>query len=141
MSNLLFRRIVIAKSLGFAIGLLSFVLIPMFLPDATLMFRFGVLLWYTLMGAFVGVFGVMDYHPILKMKINAWLRGIILGGSMNLTLILIAFGSLEVLMSTATIFNGASLFWGVLEGMIVAVVIDLVATKYAGEGPRLVTGS
>ena len=51
-------RILIGKSIGFLFGLAGFVLLPLFLPEAAWLIRWGILLWYTTVGAIIGVFGV-----------------------------------------------------------------------------------
>ncbi len=40
------------------IGLAGFILLPFFLPEAGWLIRWGILLWYTTVGAIIGVFGV-----------------------------------------------------------------------------------
>jgi hypothetical protein len=131
------KRIVIGKGLGFLFGLLAFFVIPMVLPDVSMMMRVGVLLWYTMMGAMIGVFGVMDYHPILKMRMPAWFRGVVIGGSMNLILLLIAYDALEPHLVTATVFTNISPFWIVFEGAVLGLIIDMFITKKTGEGASL----
>lgn len=131
------KRVVIGKGIGFLIGLLAFVILPSVLPDASMMLRVGIVFWYTMMGAFIAVFGVIDYHPILKMRMNAWFRGIFIGGSMNLVLVLVAYDALVPLMATAVFFTGMSPFWLIAEGVVAGVVIDVLATKKTGEGSSL----
>ena len=131
------KRVVVGKSLGFIVGLIGFVCMPYVFPEVSMMTRVGILFWYTLMGGMIAVFGVIDYHPVLKMRLNAWVRGVILGGSMNLALVLVGYAAIQPLMQSATIFTGMSPFWLVLEGAVVAVVIDLVLTKKTGEGSSL----
>ena len=113
---------------------------PLFIPETTTMFKIGIILWYSLVGAFIGLMGVMNYNPVLKIKMNAWFRGILVGGFMNLVLVLIAYDVFVDLMANATAFTGMSPFWFVLEGAIVGVIIDLIATKHSGEGPGIVVG-
>lgn len=47
-------RIGIGKAVGFLIGLSGFVLLPLLAPDAGWMIRWGILLWYTTLGAIIG---------------------------------------------------------------------------------------
>ena len=141
MGRLFVRRVVAAKMTGFIIGLIGFVSIPFIFPDASLMLRFGVLLWYTIVGGMIGLVGIMDHHPIFHFKLNPWMRGIAIGGVMNLALALIAFDVLSSLMASTASFADMSPFWIILEGMIVGVIVDLVATKRAGDGPSIVTES
>jgi len=138
MKNSLNTRVIAGKTTGFVIGLIGFFAIPMVMPEATLMLQFGFLFWYTMMGAMIGFLGVMDSHPWFHFRMNAWFRGIFFGGFMNLALALIAYDTLEALFATASMFTGMSPFWLVLEGAIVGLIIDLIATKKGGEGPRTV---
>ena len=67
-------RIAIGKGIGFLFGLAGFLLLPLFLPDAGWLLRWGILLWYTTVGAIIGVFGVYTRHPILKLPLPWWIR-------------------------------------------------------------------
>ena len=60
----LFTRIAIGKGIGFIFGLIGFMTLPYFFPEADLMLRWGMLLWYTTLGAIVGVFGVINSHTV-----------------------------------------------------------------------------
>ena len=68
----LMTRIVIGKGIGFVIGLVGFLALPWFLPEADWMLRWGVLLWYTTVGAVIGVMGVITWHPILHLPVPWW---------------------------------------------------------------------
>lgn len=63
----LITRIAIGKGIGFLVGLAGFVSLPFFLPDVSWLLRWGILFWYTTVGAVIGVFGVFTWHPILKL--------------------------------------------------------------------------
>ena len=76
-------RIAIGKGIGFLFGLAGFLLLPLFLPDAGWLLRWGILLWYTTVGAIIGVFGVYTRHPILKLPLPWWFRAPIVGAWMN----------------------------------------------------------
>ena len=134
------KRIAIAKTVGFIIGIIAFFLIPLIMPDASLMFRWGMLFWITTIGGILGVMGVMNYHPVLKMQMSACFRGALIGGFLQFVLVLLAYNDLSALMDTATIFTGASPFWLIVDGIIIGIIIDKIATKKAGEGPMLVEG-
>lgn len=136
----LITRIAIGKSMGFIIGLVGFILLPFVTADASLMLRLGILFWYVTFGAVIGVFGVFTYHPILKCSMPWYFRSIVLGSWMNLILALVAYDELLKIMlpffGQDSIFS--SPFWIVLEGAIVALVIDYFATKIGGEGGKIV---
>ncbi len=63
----LVTRIAIGKGIGFLVGLIGFISLPFFLPEAGWLIRWGILLWYTTLGAIIGVFGVFTWHPVLKL--------------------------------------------------------------------------
>ena len=132
----LVTRIAIGKFIGFIIGLAGFVLMPAFFPDASLLERTGILLWYTTMGAFVGLSGVFTWHPILKARLHWWLRSSLVGAWMNLALTLLMFPRLNEWMQQISLANGffVSPFWFVVEGALVALIIEYCCLKGGGEG-------
>lgn len=136
----LITRIAIGKGIGFIVGLSAFFFLPYFMPGASLMLQWGVLLWYITFGAIIGVFGVMAHFPYLNLPMPWWIRGPYIGAWLNFILSLVAYDVLaEMLVAVFAeggLFN--SPFWLVLEGVIVAFIIDFFATKYGGEGHALV---
>ena len=71
----LVTRIAIGKLLGFALGLIGLIVIPFLWPDSSWMERIAFLLWYTTLGAFVGLVGVLDRHPVLRLPMSyIWLN-------------------------------------------------------------------
>ena len=133
-------RIAIGKLAGFVIGLAGFIALPTLWDGSTLMLQWGILLWYTTVGAIIGVFGVMNYHPILHMPMPWWLRAPWVGGWMNFVLALFAYDTFALMMNEAMggYFAGMSPFWFALEGAIVGLIIGYLATKYGGEGAETV---
>ncbi len=79
----LVTRIAVGKGVGFAVGLAGFLLLPVLVPEAGWLIRWGVLLWYTTLGAIIGVFGVLTTHPVLKLPLPWWVRAPFLGAWMN----------------------------------------------------------
>lgn len=133
-------RIVIGKGIGFIVGLTAFFFLPYFMPDGSPLLQWGVLLWYIIFGAIIGVFGVMTRIPYLNLPMPWWFRGPYIGAWLNFTLSLIAYDVLEQML-VATFGEGGlfnSPFWLALEGVIVAFVIDFFATKFGGEGSAVV---
>jgi len=122
----LMTRIAIGKGIGFLFGLSGFILLPYFLPDAGWLLRWGILFWYTTLGAIIGVFGVFTYHPILKLPFPWWFRSTVIGAWMNMNAV---FGVDGVLSSP---------FWFVLEGALVGLLIGYFATRFGGEGAETV---
>jgi hypothetical protein len=140
----LITRIAIGKGIGLVAGLAGFMCLPYFMPEGGLLLRWGILLWYTTFGAIIAIFGVFTWHPILKMPMPWWFRGPFLGGWMNFVLTFFAYDVMQEMMVIMFGPNGfmmengfmQSPFWFVLEGAILGIIIDYVATKYGGDGPE-----
>ncbi len=136
----LITRIAIGKIIGLLIGLLGFVFLPYFLPEADWLHRWGILLWYITLGAIIGVFGVFTYHPILKLPFSWWFRAPFLGAWMNFVLTFFAFDAMQVVMLSVFGENGilTSPFWFTAEGAIVGLIMGYFATRFGGEGKATV---
>lgn len=132
----LITRIAVGKLIGFIVGLSGFLLLPYFLPEVTQLTRWGILLWYTTLGAIIGVFGVITYHPILQLPLPWWVRSSILGAWMNFVLTFFAYDVMQEILVSMFGENGlmSSPFWFVLEGVLVGLLIGFLATKFGGEG-------
>ena len=133
----LMTRIIVGKLTGFAIGLLGLVLLPAFLPNADWWLRIGAVLWYTTLGAIIGVFGVVDWHPVLRVRMPWWLVMPAVGAWMNAVVVMLAHASFVQMM--ASMLDGGSVlrspFWFAAEGAVVGFVIGYLATRFGGEGP------
>ncbi len=136
----LVTRIVIGKSVGLVIGLAGFFSLPYFLPEAGWLIRWGVLLWYTTLGAIIGMFGVFTYHPVLKLPMPWWVRAPFLGAWMNFVLTFFAYDTMKDMLVVMFGAEGAlaSPFWFTLDGALVGLLIGYVATRCGGEGPETV---
>ena len=136
----LMMRIAIGKGVGFLFGLAGFLLLPSFLPDASWLLRWGILLWYTTVGAFIGVFGVVTYHPVLKLPMPWWFRSALVGAWMNFVLAFFAYDEMTRMMIAMFGEGGvlASPFWFTVEGAIIGLVIGYFATRFGGEGAETV---
>lgn len=136
----LVTRVAVGKTVGLLFGLAGFLAIPYLLPEAPQTLRWGVLLWYVTLGAFIGVSGVFDRHPALGLPFPWWARGPLIGAWMNLVLTLLMHASLrafgEALFGAGSAL--ASPFWFVAEGAVVGLVIGYAATRLGGEGPETV---
>lgn len=133
-------RVAVAKLVGAAIGLFLFFLAPLVLDAPDPLLRWGLLFWYVTLGAIVGVFGIYDRHPVLKVPMPWYVRAPLVGGWMNLLLVMLAHDRMASLM-VAAVGEGsplASPFWLVLEGALAGLVIGGIATRYGGEGPQTV---
>lgn len=135
-------RIIIGEVVGLVFGLAGFILLPYFYPEAGWLLRWGILLWYTTVGAIIGVFGVYTRHPILNFPMPWWFRAPILGAWMNFVLTFFAYDAMrEVLVGMfgdQGVIN--SPFWFTAEGAIIGLVIGYVATRFGGEGKEAVEG-
>jgi hypothetical protein len=119
------RRIIIGKSLGFAFGLAGFLLLPLFDPQAGWLLRWGILFWYTTLGAIIALFGVMTRSPVIEIPLPWMFRGIFLGAWMNFMLTFFAYDAMQAVM-----------VWFTLEGAIIGLIIDYAATRWGGDGPE-----
>jgi len=136
----LITRIGIGKLVGFLFGLAAFIFLPCFLPDASNLLRWGLLLWYTTLGAIIGVFGVFTYHPILKLPFPWWFRAPLLGAWMNFVLVFFAYDVMQLMLINLFGENGilSSPFWFTAEGAIIGFIIGYFATRFGGEGKETV---
>lgn len=134
----LMTRIAVGKSTGLIIGGAGFFLLPMFWPDAGLMLRWGVLLWYITMGGIIGIAGVLNWHPILRCPMPWWFMGPFMGAWMNFVLSLFAYEQMSAVLVYT--FGPDSLFsspyWFVLEGALIGLLMGYLATRFGGEGPE-----
>ena len=133
-------RIAIGKGVGFLVGLAGFVLLPFIVPEAGGLIRWGILLWYTTVGAIIGVFGVYTWHPILKLPMPWWFRAPLLGAWMNFVLTFFAYDSMRAMMVAMFGDRGvmSSPFWFTAEGAVVGFIIGYLATRFGGEGKEAV---
>lgn len=133
-------RIAIGKFTGFIFGLIGFIFMPFFLPDAGWLVRWGILLWYTTLGAFIGLGGIFTWHPILKIPFPWWVRAPLLGAWMNFVLTFFAYDIMKSMMINMFGENGFihSPFWFVAEGALIGLIIDYLATRFGGEGKEIV---
>ena len=136
----LMMRIAIGKGLGFIVGLVGFIFLPYFLPDADWLVRWGILLWYTTLGAIIGVFGVFTWHPILRLPMPWWFRAPLIGAWMNFVLTFFAYDIMQAMLTSMFGTDGmlASPFWFAAEGAVIGLVIGYVATRFGGEGKETV---
>jgi hypothetical protein len=133
-------RIVVGKVIGLLFGLAGFVLLPFLWPESETMLRWGVLFWYTTLGAIIGVFGVYDWHPVLRLPLPWWIRAPLIGGWMNFVLTLFVYETMQAFLQRVFGTDGPvqSPFWFVLEGVLVGLVIGFFATRVGGEGAATV---
>lgn len=136
----LITRIAIGKGIGFLIGLAGFFFLPMFMPEAGWLLRVGILLWYTTLGAIIGVFGVFTWHPVLKLPMPWWFRAPLMGAWMNFVLAFFTYDTMKMAMDSLFGPDGAisSPWWFAAEGAVVGLIIGYFATRFGGEGKETV---
>jgi hypothetical protein len=130
------KRVGTAKMVGFLIGLIAFLVIPTIWPSESMWLRIGILLWYGTFGAFIGIIGLFNEHPVFKFRMPFWFRGLVFGAWLNLVLAFLMHDKLAVLIpQVGGVLTGfRNPFWIVLEGAVLGLLIDGIATRVAGEG-------
>lgn len=132
MSNLQ-KRFFIAVPLGIVFGFLC----AWFASSSNPGLWWTPLMWTLvtdrfLIGLVVGLAGVYTRHPIFGFRCPPALRGFVLGALVSLP---IATGGM---MSTVPDMGPWEIFWAsIIAGAVYGLIIDLVATKFAGQGPEL----
>ncbi|UTW51195.1 hypothetical protein KFF05_14950 [bacterium SCSIO 12827] len=136
----LVTRIAIGKALGFLVGLAGFLSFPYFMADVGWLVRFGILFWYTTLGAIIGMAGIFTWHPVLHLPLPWWARSTILGAWMNFVLTFFAYDFMEAVLINIFGFGSplASPWWFVAEGAVVGLAIGWAATRFGGEGEETV---
>lgn len=128
-------RVAAGKAVGALVGVMAFLFLPLINVAYELEFRLGLVLFYVVLGAFIGLSGRLTVHP-LGFSLNFWKRGLVLGGITHLVLALVAYENIALLLQTSAFawLGLTSPYWIVLDGMIIGVIIGYTATKWAGEG-------
>jgi hypothetical protein len=128
-------RILIGKSVGFLVGLLSFFFLPNLGMEHELLFRLGLWVFYALFGVTIGLAGVLTVHPF-GFRLYFWMRGAVLGTVFHLMLVLLAYDAMMSIMLHPAFawLPLTSPFWIVLDGAILGMIMAALATKIVGEG-------
>ncbi|RED53352.1 hypothetical protein [Aestuariispira insulae] len=134
-------RIIIGKLIGAAFGAGAFFLLPDLGQENSLMLKWGFFFWYITFGAIIGIMGIFDHHPVLRIPMPWWLRAPAIGAWLNLVLTLITYDLLQRILASYFPEGSAlqSPFWFVLEGAVLGLIIGYVATRFGGEGYQTVT--
>ena len=127
------KRFAIAMPLAVAFGLLCVYLASNSNPGI-----WGTPLMWTiisdrvLIGMIVGLAGAYSVHPMFRFPIPAWLRGTCLGTFVSVPL------ACGVLVSPTAGTDPWTVFWLTLAaGAFYGFVIDMLASKFGGEGAEL----
>ena len=125
--------------MGLLVGLLGFLLLPICIAQAPLTLRVAVLLWYLTVGAMIGMAGVSRYrlldHPAITVHLHWWLRGPLIGAWMNFVLSLFTDQQISVVVMAVMgeYSSYAPSTYMIVEGALLGLIIDFVATKVAGD--------
>ena len=131
-------RLTIAKTLGFVFWLLGFILLPLLLNEPSIIFRLAILFWYTTLGGFLWIFGLINKHPsFTNWKFPFWFRWIFLWAWMNFVLVLFIYDRLNI-MILWTVFEWFSPYRLILEWAAIWLIIEYFATKFWWEGKKLI---
>jgi len=133
-------RIAIGNGIGALVGFVGLIFLPYFVPDVGWLPRIGILLWYTTLGAIIGVFGVYTLHPVLKFPMPWWVRGPFIGAWMNFVVVFFSYDLMKAMLTSMFGPGGyfASPFWFALEGALFGLVVGYFATRFGGEGKETV---
>ncbi len=133
----LFKRKMVCIVLGIIFGFLCVWLASKESPDiwgSPLMW--SILFNRFLIGVVVFLAGAFTFHPIFKCRIYPWIRGLAIGALVSLDIALGIFiapmGMDEEKMKMV--------FWAtIIAGALYGLIIDVIASKVAGEGQELLT--
>ena len=132
-------RIAIGKMVGFIIGIMTVDSLSSLVPNISLMFQIGMVLWYTTFGAIIGIFGISTKHPLLNFHLSWWVRSFIIGMWMHLILTFFAYNELSNFVITIFGKDGftQSPFWFVPQGGFIGVIMGyFITVLQGGEKPR-----
>jgi len=128
---LMIKRMSVALGAGVGVALIDIWLSSASNPDAWDLN--GPMFWYMFLnrvsiGFFVAIAGIVTIHPLLNFKMFP-IRGAFVGVWISLSM-------------AASIFFEDSATWGtfwmiVLSGAVYGVLVDILATKFAGQGKKL----
>lgn len=137
------RRIALGKTVGFLFAIWAFLVGPLLDIEVSSRLVWGFFFWYVTFGAIIGAFGGLTHAPYINMPMPWWFRGAYVGAWLNLIIVLLSYETLDELMLLMFGEQGfiRSPYWLVLEGAIVGLSADYVATRFAGEGEELLRPS
>ena len=133
----LLKRIILSTILGIASGFLCVYLASTNNPgiwDHNSPAVWSIIYNRFLIGVVIGLAGFMTKNPIFNFKIPAWLRGIKIGILVSVPM---AINSLMIPnMESSELWK---IFWmTILAGAIYGLIIDVVASKFGGQGKELI---
>jgi hypothetical protein len=132
-------RVAVGMSIGVILGLLIMGLAPSFNMPVVSMFGLGTLLMFMLMGAFIGLIGIFDRHPVFDFKMAWWIRGIIGGILFMLMYIFLSYDMLTVIIQSELLswMGFRSPFWALLDGLFIGMLMAYIEMMVAGDEKNL----
>ncbi len=123
--------ITVAKSVAFVAGVAVFLVLPKLVSELNQVHRWALLFWYPTLAGVAVASDVAEYAPLKILRPPWWLRTALIGGWLNLMVVLFAADimrnySLVVLLSAGTL---TSPYWFLLDGAIIALASGLIALK------------
>lgn len=135
----LIKRIAIGKIFGLVFAAFGALVFSDFYNMTGWSVAMGVILWYIILGAFVGLAGVITTLKVPPVTYAWWWRGAMISGFSTLALVLMFFDPLATMFETYMGSTGflSSPWLFVIEAVIFGFLCDLLCTKFAGEGRSL----
>jgi len=130
-------RVAIAKMLGFIVGALALLILPLVPVATTFEFKIGFVMLIMMMSVMIGLLGVFAHHPLFPgWKLTWWLRGPMVGVLFFLILVLLAKDELGPFMSLDIVaWTGlTSPYWALIDGALLGGLIGYITTRICGEG-------
>ncbi len=136
----LIMRITYGKTAGFVLAGALFLIFPYLFPELSTAYKWGFVLYYALIGAVIGLSGIISTVPVLGIPLPWWFRGPWIGAWMDFILMLFIYDKIGAML---TGFFGAGTFfssplWLIADGACFGLLVDYICTRFAGEGPDCV---
>jgi hypothetical protein len=137
------QRVLYGKIVGLIIGIIALISMVYLLPETGWTIRIATMLYYTTIGAVVGMVCIDIDHPVLGIEFKWWVTSIITGAWMNFNLVLFFLDEYEAMLSQSPGFlsNFSSPVWLVLDGAIAGLIIGVVVHRKVGEPAQQISAS
>ncbi|MCF7917448.1 hypothetical protein K9L27_00350 [Candidatus Gracilibacteria bacterium] len=144
------RRMALSKGLGIFLGIIGTFFIPAsaLTERSGVIFYWGILLWGMTLGFVIGLAGLITQNPLwdkkwLPFKHHLWRpfwRGGIVGAWLELLFVILSYEKVIALLgflNISWISTENIIWWAILAGFFWGAIIDLLATKFGGEGKNI----
>ena len=138
-SEPLVKRLLICAVLGLVFGFICFFLAESSNKDDSLWCTptmWGIIFNRFLLGIVVFIAGAYTYNKVFKFKVMPWLRGSILGAFVSIDLAIWSLADPTMDRSEGWAIFGLT----ILAGAIYGLIIDVVSSKIAGQGKKVIEG-